>query len=154
MARHVFFSFHYQRDIFRVTQVRNCNAIVGHAAAGFKDFSLWEEARRQGDAAVKGLIDDGLVGTSVTVVLVGAQTAQRRYVDYEIWKSMERGNGLLGIRIHHLKDHLGQTDYPGTVPARLGGYPIYTWQHDPADLGLWVEDAYQQAQRNRFLRPW
>jgi hypothetical protein len=66
MARHVFFSFHYQRDIFRVNQIRNLPEIIDEAAAGFRDSSLWEEARRKSDDAVKSLIDKGLAGTSVT----------------------------------------------------------------------------------------
>ena len=48
MARTVFFSFHYQRDIWRVNQVRNIPNITGVAAAGFKDASLWEEAKKKG----------------------------------------------------------------------------------------------------------
>lgn len=46
MARRVFFSFHYQRDIWRVNQIRNIGEIVGTAAVGFHDASLWEEAKK------------------------------------------------------------------------------------------------------------
>src|SRR5713226_653420 len=98
MARKVFFSFHYQRDIWRVNQIRNSHVVEGCAAAGFQDASLWEDAKRKGDQAVCALIDRGLEGTSVTTVLIGSETASRRYVDYEIRKSIECGNGLLGVR--------------------------------------------------------
>ncbi len=84
MARKVFFSFHYQRDLWRVNVVRNSGTIEGIAAAGFHDASLWEETMRGGDVAVKTLIDSGLDGTSVTVVLIGAETANRKYVSYEV----------------------------------------------------------------------
>ncbi len=63
MARRVFFSFHYQRDIFRVNQIRNIPEIISAAAAGFHDASLWEEAKKKGDAAIKKLIDEGLRNT-------------------------------------------------------------------------------------------
>jgi antiphage defense system Thoeris ThsB-like protein len=119
MAYRTFFSFHYQRDIWRMNIVRNSNMIEGAAAAGWHDASLWEEAKRQGDAAVKRLIDQGLERTTVTVVCIGAQTASRKYVDYEIDRSAQRGNVLLGVRIHHLKDRLGNTDMPGPIPQRL-----------------------------------
>src|SRR6266436_2221305 len=109
MARRVFFSFHYQNDIFRANQIRNSHIVEGCAAAGFQDGSLWEEAKRKGDAAVKALIDNGLQNTSVTVVLIGSETASRKYVTYEIEQSIARGNGLLGIYIHHLKDINGNT---------------------------------------------
>ena len=49
MARRAFFSFHYQRDIWRVNQVRNIPNVTGCAAAGFQDASLWEEAKRKGE---------------------------------------------------------------------------------------------------------
>ena len=84
MARSVFFSFHYQRDIVRVNQIRNLPEIVDEAAAGFKDSSLWEEAKKKGDDAVKKMIDSGLVGTSVTVVCIGNKTAGRKFINYEI----------------------------------------------------------------------
>ena len=75
MARQVFFSFHYQRDVVRVNQIRNLPEVVDHAAAGFKDASLWEEAKKKSDEAIKKLIDDGLKGTSVTLVCIGGKTA-------------------------------------------------------------------------------
>jgi hypothetical protein len=52
-------------------------------------------------------IDDQLQSTSVTVVLIGQETASRKYVNYEIEQSHSRGNGLLGVRIHNMKDPLG-----------------------------------------------
>ena len=84
MARRVFFSFHYQRDIWRVNQIRNLDQIVGTAAAGFTDASLWEEAKKKGDAVIKKMIDDALYNTSVTIVCIGSQTAGRKYINYEI----------------------------------------------------------------------
>lgn len=146
MARKVFFSFHYDEgDIWRVNVVRNSGAIEGIAAAGFHDATLWEDAKRQGEDAVRRLIDSGLEGTSVTVVLIGTQTAQRRYVSYEIARSIARGNGLLGIFIHNIKDKLGRSDAQGEVPEALrkAGAPVYTWEF--GKLGQWVEAAYKAA---------
>jgi hypothetical protein len=145
MARRVFFSFHYERDLWRVNVVRNSGAIEGVAAAGFHDASLWEETKRRGDYAVKRLIDTGLEGTSVTVVLIGARTAQRQYVSYEIARSISQGNGLLGIFIHNIKDKSGRSDAPGEVPEALrkAGAPVYTWEY--GKLGRWVEAAYTTA---------
>ena len=53
MARRVFFSFHYQRDVWRANVVRMSGVVIGSAAAGFHDASLWEEAKRKGDAAIR-----------------------------------------------------------------------------------------------------
>ena len=145
MARSVFFGFHYQRDVWRASIVRNAGVVDAQAAAGFKDLSIWEEARKKGDAAIKKMIDDALIGTTVTAVLIGAETANRKYVNYEIEKSIERGNGVLGIRIHGIRDQNGNVDFAGTVPAKLssGGYSVYTWERDK--FGDWVEVAYTEA---------
>jgi MTH538 TIR-like domain (DUF1863) len=145
MARKVFFSFHYQRDLWRVNVVRNSGAIDGVSAAGFHDASLWEETKRKGEEAVKKLINSGLNGTSVTVVLIGAETSGRKYVTYEIERSIACGNGLLGIYIHNIKDKDGRTDPLGAVPTALSksGAPVYTWEY--GKLGEWVEKAYKKA---------
>jgi MTH538 TIR-like domain (DUF1863) len=111
MARRVFFSFHYQEDIFRVNVVRKCGVVSGTAAAGFQDASLWEKTKKQGTAAVKRLIDRGLEGTSVTCVLIGQKTANRKYVTYEIEQSVKKGNGLLGIHINDIKNIQGDTNF-------------------------------------------
>jgi len=116
MARRVFFSFHYERDIWRANVVRNSWVTQDREAAGFFDASLWEEAKKKGDAAVKKMIDDALVGTTVTAVLIGAETAGRSYVLYEIEKSVERGNGLLGVRIHKIEDKEWQRGQLGRQP--------------------------------------
>jgi hypothetical protein len=145
MARKVFFSFHYQRDLWRVNVVRNSGVIDGVSAAGFYDASLWEDAKRRGDDAVKRLINDGLKGTSVTAVLIGAETAKREYVSYEIERSIALGNGLLGIRINDIKDKDGRTDPPGLIPEALtkAGAPVYIYEY--GKLGGWIEKAYMTA---------
>lgn len=145
MARRVFFSFHYQRDLWRVNVVRNSGVVEGVSAAGFHDASLWEETLKKGDAAIKKLIDSGLDGTSVTVVLIGAETAGRKYVSYEIERSIARGNGILGILINNIKDKDGHADPTGPVPVSLVtfGAPVYAWEY--GKLGEWVEKAYKKA---------
>ena len=148
MARRVFFSFHYQIDIWRVNQIRNIPNVTGCSAAGFQDASLWEEAKKKGDAAVRKLIDDGLSNTSVTVVCIGARTAGRQYINYEIEQSMKRGNGIVGIQIHHLKDRDGSPDLAGAVPTKLtaNGYKAYKYV-DHEKLAERIEEAARAAGR-------
>jgi hypothetical protein len=142
MARRTFFSFHYQRDLWRLNQIRNIPNITGCSAAGFQDASLWEVAKEKGDAAIKKLIDDGLKNTSVTVVCIGAKTAGRKYINYEIEQSIKRGNGIVGIQIHHLKDKDGHPDDVGGIPAKLknNGYKVYKYM-DHKKLAQRVEEA-------------
>ena len=146
MARRVFFSFHYQEAIFRVNVIRKGGVVLRNAAAGFQDASLWEKTKKKGTDAVKRLIDLGLQGTSVTCVLIGQKTANRKYVTYEIEESLKKGNGLLGIHINDIKDIKGDTNFwRGDVPAALRKYsaPIYDWDQD--SFGGWVEEAYRRA---------
>jgi hypothetical protein len=147
MARRVFFSFHYRNDVWRACQIRNANIVEGCAAAGFQDASLWEETKKSGDEAVKRLIDKGLENTTVTAVLIGSETASRKYVRYEIDQSLARGNGLLGIYIHTLQDQDRRTSAMGLVPVRLTelGVPVYSWDSDR--FGEWVEAAAKRAGR-------
>jgi hypothetical protein len=145
MARKVFFSFDYGRDLWRVNVVRNSGLIEGFAAAGFQDDALWEETRKKGDDALQRLIDKVLEGTSVTVVLIGAETANRRWISYEIERSISQKKGILGIRIDSIKDQNGKTDASGPIPAALtkAGAPVYDWEY--GKLGEWVEMAYKTA---------
>lgn len=123
MPRRVFFSFHYQRDIMRVMQVKNHYVTKdNYTEAGYFDGSLEEKAKKEGDQTVKRLIDNGLSGSSVLCVLIGTETYQRRWVHYEIFKSIELGMGVFGVRIHKLKDPRGGTDVPGESPFRVLGY--------------------------------
>lgn len=157
MARKVFYSFHYKRDAWRAAQVRNSNVIADEDEYGVIDSVDWETIERQGDAAIQRWINDQLKHTSVTVVLIGAETAERDWVDYEIRKSWERGNGLAGVRIHSIKNQDRETDTPGANPfasVKLAdGTPlssivkVYDWAGDGREhLGDWVEEAYEARQ--------
>lgn len=146
MARRVFFSFHYQCDIWRVNQIRSIPNVTGCAAAGFQDASIWEEAKKKGDAAIKNLIDKGLENTSVTVVCVGSKTAGRTYINYEIAQSIARGNGIVAVQIHHLKDKDGNADPAGAIPSKIraNGYKAYKYI-DHENLAKWIEEAAKAA---------
>jgi hypothetical protein len=124
MARRVFFSFHYQDVIdFRANAVRNHN-VTKNDNGGFFDASIWETSKRQGDIALKRLINSGLENTTVTAVLIGSQTYARRWVHYEIMKSVERGNALLGIHINSITDKNRQTKSQGSNPFEYLGLEI------------------------------
>jgi hypothetical protein len=144
MARRVFFSFKYE-DVSRAMVVRNSWVIPGRTAAGFVDAAEFEAVKRQGDNAIKRWINGQLEGTSVTVVLVGAETCRSRWVKYEIDRSKARGNGLLGIDISKIKDFKQNTsERCGEIPA---GYPFYLWYKNKGyeNMGTWIEQAAKAA---------
>ncbi|MBI5061336.1 MAG: TIR domain-containing protein [Candidatus Aenigmarchaeota archaeon] len=151
MVRRVFFSFHYEMDVWRAGQVRNSWVTKpDRETAGFFDSAEWEHVKKKGDDAIEKWIDKQLEGTSVTVVLIGNQTYGRKWINYEITSSWKRGNELLGICIHNLKDKNQQTDTQGRNPfeqwtfrrnGNIVQIPIYDWLlHDGYNnLGKWVE---------------
>lgn len=161
--RYTFFSFHYGRDVWRANQVRHSWVTKkDRQAAGFVDAAEFEEVKKKGDKAIKDWIDYQLDGTSVTVVLIGKETNSREYVDYEIKQSRKKGNGILGIYIHNLKDSNGDTDSKGDNPfdywytTENGAkkyfseiYPTYDWINDSGynNLGDWVDKAANKVGR-------
>jgi hypothetical protein len=164
MARRVFFSFHFERDIFRVGQIRNSGMIrEKYERAGFIDHADWESLERQGDDAIKRWINGQLSGASVTVVLIGAETFDRKWVNYEIQQSYADGKGMLGIYIHQLKDpRTGLTDSKGRNPFEniyitnsnprrylSGLYATYDWVDNDGynNFASWVEAAARRANR-------
>jgi len=101
MARRVFFSFHYKPDVIRASQVRQIGALEGNKSATDNN---WEKITSGGDPAIKKWIENQLKGRSCTVVLVGQNTANRKWINYEIVKSWNASMGVVGIRIHGLKN--------------------------------------------------
>ncbi|WP_214875875.1 TIR domain-containing protein [Exiguobacterium sp. CH10] len=154
MAKKVFFSFHYERDAWRAAQVRNSN--ITQLIKGYVDKAEWEEIKRKGDKAIKDWIEGQMKGTSVTVVLIGNETADRKWIKYEIEKSVEKGNGLLGIYIHRLKNKDGEKDERGqnpldnvyiTVDGKIkkasSYFKTYFWDLNDGyhNFSRWIEEA-------------
>ncbi len=125
MARRTFFSFHHKPDIWRVWNVRNCWVVKpeDQVAEGFFDGSVFEASKNESEDKLKNFLRDGLSNTSVTCVLAGEETSARRWVRYEIARSVLKGNGLLTVDIHGVKNDKGETGIKGADPlANLGLY--------------------------------
>ena len=162
--RKVFFSFDWD-DVWRVNQVRNSWVSKGnYTSAGFVDSVEIETLKKNTDSAIKNWINHQLQDTSVTCVLIGEHTCESKWVNYEIRKSIQKKNGLLGIYVHSVKDSNGQITQKGNdpfakppmnfTPNKSGHltYPCclyYDWVNDSGykDLGRWIEKAAQQANR-------
>jgi hypothetical protein len=143
MAKRVFFGFHYQDVIdFRANTVRNhWLTKPDREDAGFFDASVWESVKRQGDVALKRLINGALENTSNTCVLVGTETYARPWVRYEILKSFKRGNHLLAVHINSIRGKDQRTKVLGMNPLEYVGV---TYSGDGRTATLWekIGDAW------------
>jgi hypothetical protein len=158
MARKTFFSFHYVRDSWRAGQVRNSNLLQADEKFGFIDDADWEKIEREGDASIERWIASQLKGTTCTVVLIGAETADRKWVDHEVRESWIRGNGIVGVRIHQILNQHGKADTKGKNPldavflkngkALSSVCLTYDWVADDGrkNLGAWIEKSVQDRE--------
>lgn len=113
IKRQIFYSFHYDNDVFRVQQIRNMGALEDNKPVSHND---WETVKKGGNAAIEKWINDNMNYRSCVVVLIGTETYKRPWVKYEIQKAWRDGKGLLGIHINNLKDPRTGTCSKGTNP--------------------------------------
>ncbi len=134
MKRQVFFSFHFGNDIWRVGQIRNIGVVEGQEI--FSD-NGWEKVRLKKDSDIKDWIDKELNMRSCVVVLIGSETASRRWVRYEIEEAWKRGKGIVGIYINKLKNSQGEQSQKGANPLNQfcvdKTFNYIVQQSEPAD---------------------
>ena len=151
--RRVFYSFHFDNDAWRAAQVRNMG--VTEHDEPVSD-NAWENVKRGGDAAIQRWIDGQMSSRSCVVVLIGAHTASRKWVDYEIRKAWNDKKGIVGIHIHRLLNQDSQTGAKGANPfanVRLqNGRTLdqYVAAHDPPYVNS--RDVYAYIRNN--LEAW
>jgi len=157
MKRKVFYSFHYVPDNWRAAQVRNMGVVEGDEPTSDND---WESIKSRGDNAIKSWIDRQMTGTSCTVVLVGAATANRPWINYEIAESWRRKKGVVGVCVYGLQDRFRQQSNRGANPfqfvrlndrvmmpsvVKLYDSPYAdsndVYSHIRRNLADWIEDA-------------
>ena len=125
----VFFSFHFQNDICRVDEIRKLwktrvSQTTRHNefdTVGVIDASIWENKKKTGDQNLKAFITQRIRNTSVTCILVGSDTYKRKWVRYEIARSVIKGSALLVIHISKMKDKNGHTSKKGRNPLDFMG---------------------------------
>jgi hypothetical protein len=159
--RRVFFSFNYEKDSFRAKQAyESWMSRLDRDAGGYVEEAVWEELKNQGEKAIKDWINKEMQETTVTIVLIGAETDKDPYVDFAIQKTFQRKQGLVGVYVHNMKDHqenkgsLGQNPLDkyyikkGEERVYLSKiYPTYEWINDSGYTNLeeWVEQAAKIA---------
>lgn len=111
--RQVFFSFEYQKDNWRASQVRNMGKVSDDSTFSDND---WEEVKEKTDDKIREWINSQLEKRSCIVVLIGSTTANRKWINYEIEQAYKMKKGIVGIYIHNLKDRNGNQSTKGSNP--------------------------------------
>lgn len=156
MSRSSFVSFHYQRDHWRVQQVLRMGALDEQTELPAQE---WEQVKRRGDKAVEDWIDKQMNYKQAVIVMIGAETASRKFVRYEIRRAWSIKKPLLGVCIHGLKDSFGSTDRPGPNPFAQFGFsdsnktfadyvPVYDPAKYTGQFSPTSTDIYAAIQRN------
>jgi hypothetical protein len=121
----------------------------------------WESIARGGDDKIKKWIAEQMDGKSCIVVLIGANTAGRKWINHEIIKGWDDGKGVLGIYIHNLQNSNQEQSVKGANPFASIGYgntgkmlssfvkaydppyssSRYVYDHIKENLETWVEEA-------------
>ncbi|WP_417909045.1 TIR domain-containing protein [Candidatus Electronema sp. PJ] len=153
----VFFSFHYANDVMRVQQIRNIGVLEKNEPLSPND---WEQLKRTGETSVKHWIDENMKHKRCVIVLVGAETAKRPFVRYEIEKAWNDGKGLFGIYIHNLRCPRNSTSAIGQNPFNnftiengtkmssvIHCYNPSTYNEIAQNMESWVNLAIAEAQR-------
>lgn len=168
IKRRVFYSFHFANDFWRTGQVRSIGVIEGNTPVSV---NAWEEVKRKGDASIENWIEDNLNGKSCLVVLIGSETASRKWVKHEIKRAWALGKGVVGIRVHGLKDTDGNQAAAGSNPfsgftlcdgkvrmenvVEVHDTPYLTstnvYGHIAENIEAWIEEAIMI--RNQFKCP-
>lgn len=142
--RNVFYSFHFDNDVFRVQQIRNMGIIDGDQPVSP---NTWEQLKNTAHG-VENWIANNMAGKSCVIVLIGTDTYKRPWVKYEINKAVADGKSLFGIHVHNLKDPKTGACAKGTNPLagitfKRRGQILVPKVYDPV-----ANDAYGEISRN------
>lgn len=158
--RRTFYSFHYKPDNWRASQVRNMGVVDGNRPCADND---WEAVTQGGDEKIKKWIAGQLQGKSCVIVLIGGNTAGRKWINYEIIRGWDAGKGVVGVYVHNLLDDDKEQAAKGANPFSSIGYgktgkmlsaivkaydPPYTtstnaYGYIKDNLAAWVEEAIE-----------
>jgi hypothetical protein len=102
--------------------------------------------------------DEYLRDSTVTVVLIGSQTWQRKHVDWEISSSirdtqLNARSGLLGIFLPSHPDYNKEKYNPNIIPPRLYDNAkcefanLYDWNTNPNAVQSWIHEAFERRNK-------
>lgn len=147
IRRKVFISFHHGNDQGWFERFRNT---FGTGYEVFYDNSLDGHVRSDDAEYVDRKIrEDYIVGSSITIVLCGAETWKRKYVDWEIYATLYHKHALLGIALPTASRNVqSQIVVPDRLHVNIkSGYAQWlpTWPPDATALKTVIEAAIAKS---------
>lgn len=153
----VFVSYHHANDQqYREKFEEMCEDVIVSQSVDIDDIDpdLKTETIRQ------KIRDEYLRDSTVTVVLIGKQTWQRKHVDWEIGSSIRQTeynprSGLLGIILPTYPRQNSSHYNHCTIPPRLhdniecGYAKIYNWSTNPTQIQEWIHEAFLRKDREK-----
>lgn len=157
IPRHrVFISYHDEDRQYKDRFVRNMGESIIDESVQVDDI---DDTNLQVETIRQYIRDDYIADATVTIVLIGPCTWQRKHVDWEIGSSLRdtKNNsrcGLLGILLPHHPDHGKKTYSPRLIPPRLADNckdddPFASIYDMP---GSWIEEKVRGWIHQAFLR--
>jgi hypothetical protein len=115
----------------------------------FRGRHLLDPVNSENQAYIRQKVKEQLHGTSVTVVLLGEKTCDSSWVEWEIKESIERGNGIVAVK---LKDQDCPLPVSSPVAKLLkeAGAEIMDWE--PHEIQAGVERAAIAAGRSSAIK--
>lgn len=151
MIKHkVFISYHHKNDWYYKEEFeRIFNNIIISKAVSEGDIDP-----DNSDKYIKRLIqEDYITDSTVTIVLIGSETAKRKHIDWEISASLNKKvggySGLLGIVLPSHPDYYKERISNISIPPRLlsniqSGYAGFIkWTTNVNYMSLCIEKAFQ-----------
>lgn len=154
MPRSVFISYHHANDQYYCDEFRRfyCNDFE----SVFSDRSLKRSLNSEDATYIDRTVRENFIGgSSVTIVLCGQATPQRKFVDWEISDTLLYDHGLVGVILPSCGvsySVFGQPKY--LLPARLddnvtSGYAsLIPWVYDHRTMYDAVEGAIARKRRS------
>jgi len=141
----VFFSFHFHQDRNRTrTVMEHWLAGDGTSATPFLTRRQLMEMIESGIPSIYAWVEAEIARCDASVVLIGANSSGRHFMEYEIAQSVRQHKPVIGVHIHGIPDASDQASHMGENPL-FPMFPIYDWVEDdgPANLHAWVQAAIE-----------
>jgi hypothetical protein len=149
----VFVSFHHGNDRWYADRF---SQLFHEQYEAVTDRSLETAIDSQNSEYVYRRIREEFInGTSCTVVLCGADTGDRKHVDWEIKATLDMGHGLLGVILPTCRRNMNGHYM---VPDRLNenvqsGYANWIhWTDVPAEMLQAINDARARSAKTALIR--